>query len=109
MNPQDWWELLEENWNHIIYTIPNRLGYSLEDLATVDLHSDSALLDGDLTILGALLRAKENKDHQLILTYLQAFWAAAPDKSWIHEIPGWFALCDLLSEGYILYEEEEIK
>ena len=34
-------------------------------------------------------------------------WADAPDRPWIHSIPGWHALCDLCSEDYVLYEGGE--
>ena len=36
----------------------------------------------------------------------QAFheaWFNAPDKEWIHSIPGWSVLCDLCSEDHLLF------
>ena len=34
-------------------------------------------------------------------------WADAPDKPWIHSIPGWHVLCDLCGEDYVLDETGE--
>ena len=34
-------------------------------------------------------------------------WADAPDKPWIHSIPGWHVLCDLCIEDYVLDETGE--
>ena len=42
-----------------------------------------------------------------IASILHQTWADAPDKPWIHSIPGWHVLCDLCSEDYVLDESQE--
>lgn len=101
-----WWKVLDSNWTHIIYTIPSELNYDLSGLASDTLQRDGKLLDGKTTFLGDLLKSKENRNYERLLTYLNAFWAAAPDQPYIHSIPGWGALCDLCSENWVFYEEE---
>lgn len=49
---------------------------------------------------------KQNRSTKLS-TMFQYAWEAAPDNYSIHSIPGWGSLCDLCSESYILFEEDE--
>ena len=48
-----------------------------------------------------------NERSNSIASIFHQAWADAPDKPWIHSIPGWHVLCDLCSEDYVLYEDEE--
>ena len=48
-----------------------------------------------------------NERSNSIASIVHQAWADAPDKPWIHFIPGWHALCDLCSEDYVLDETEE--
>ena len=48
-----------------------------------------------------------NEQSNSIASILHQAWSDAPDRPWIHSIPGWNALCDLCSEDYVLYEGQE--
>ena len=48
-----------------------------------------------------------NERSNSIASVLHQAWSDAPDKPWIHSIPGWHVLCDLCSEDYVLYEDGE--
>ena len=42
-----------------------------------------------------------------LVNILEEAWESAPDSPGIHSIPGWHVLCDLCSESYLLYSEDE--
>ena len=48
-----------------------------------------------------------NEQSNSIALILHQAWSDAPDRPWIHSIPGWHVLCDLCSEDYVLYETGE--
>ena len=48
-----------------------------------------------------------NERSNSIASIFHQAWRDAPDKPWIHSIPGWHVLCDLCSEDYILDEAGE--
>ena len=48
-----------------------------------------------------------NERSNSIASIFHQAWSDAPDRPWIHSIPGWNALCDLCSEDYILDEAGE--
>ena len=48
-----------------------------------------------------------NEQSNSIALILHQAWSDAPDRPWIHTIPGWHVLCDLCSEDYVLYKDEE--
>ena len=48
-----------------------------------------------------------NERSNSIASVLHQAWSDAPDKPWIHSIPGWHVLCDLCSEDYVLDETVE--
>ena len=48
-----------------------------------------------------------NERSNSIASIFHQAWADAPDKPWIHFIPGWYVLCDLCSEDYVLDEAGE--
>ena len=48
-----------------------------------------------------------NERSNSIASVLPRVWSDAPDRLWIHSIPGWDVLCDLCSEDYVLYEDGE--
>ena len=95
-NKQDWWNAVDEHWpqlRKIFYQFLPMTGYS--DIQGVALMNP-------LSELVALLRETRNDD---LHVYFQAAWSAAPDSPKIHYIPGWYVLCDLCSESYVLGEE----
>ena len=48
-----------------------------------------------------------NERSNSIASIFHQAWADAPDKPWIHSIPGWHVLCDLCIEDYVLDETGE--
>lgn len=73
---EEWWFLVDKNWG--------------------DLHSIIArFAPGNGK--GAA-KVKEDRDAVTLYNYLNAAWYRAPDKKWIHSIPGWGMLCDLCSD-----------
>ena len=48
-----------------------------------------------------------NERSNSIASIFHQAWSDAPDRPWIHSIPGWNALCDLCSEDYVLDETGE--
>ena len=48
-----------------------------------------------------------NERSNSIASVLPRVWSDAPDRPWLHSIPGWDVLCDLCSEDYVLYEDGE--
>lgn len=78
---EDWWELAREYRPEIMQIIADFVpvrSRAVEDLVA-------------------------NKNPEL-WHLLQEAWWRAPDEPWIHRIPGWGVLCDLCSEGPILFE-----
>jgi hypothetical protein len=103
--PDDWWDVLDRSWDEILVTT-QRLGFDLSVLATEDLTRDGKMVGGK-NCLEDMIEAKGKRDHGRILAYLNAFWAAAPDRSWIHSLPAWGRLCDLCSESWVFAPDEE--
>ena len=93
----EWWQSLSEHWPNLLSILHRYIG--MDDLESID---------GKLTVEPRSVEIetmKLNKNPDLI-RYLNAAWWNAPDKPWIHNIPGWGILCDLCSEEYLLHDEE---
>jgi len=54
---------------------------------------------------------EQSSDEDLRILYGVLFkaWDEAPDEPWIHNMTGWTELCDLCSEGHILWEDRELE
>lgn len=81
-NKEEYWKLLARHWDDIydiIYKFCPEHGAEADNLRT-------------------------SQDPK-IARILSDAWAAAPDESWIHNIPSWGILCNLCSESYVLDEE----
>jgi len=102
--PEDWWALLEAVWDDILLTT-QQLGYDLNKPATDDLRCDGKMLDGK-SFLQDLMEAKRHRDWERVHRYLESFWLAAPDSSYIHSLPSWHQLCDLCSEAAVAFEPD---
>jgi hypothetical protein len=97
---KDWWDNVYLYWNdfQIIFS---------KYLPTEE-HED---IDGMIIVSPLWLHIeglKEKKDKTLG-RYFQAAWAASPDCPSIHDNRSWSKLCDLCSEDYVLYENEDTK
>jgi hypothetical protein len=78
--PDDWWELVEQEWHDLRKTLIMFLDKSQVEDAK---------------------RYIENKNHSSLHTLFEEAWYQAPDDGAIHFIPGWGNLCDLCSEFWV--------
>lgn len=92
-----WWKVLDDNWDKILETMSYYL--DLSATATTDCRKDSP--PTGVSLLQDLMRAKEQRDHARLHTYLFATWDLAPDNRGIHSNPAWNELCALLSEDWV--------
>lgn len=93
---QDWWNAVNAHWpklRDILYRFLPMNGFETKDGLILTYP------------LGKYVEELKEKRDTKLEGYFQSAWAAAPDKDWIREIPGWFLLCDLCSENYVLFEE----
>ena len=52
-------------------------------------------------------QAYQNNEPAKLHPILQCAWEAAPDAGWIHQIPGWQSFCDLCSDGFDMYGDDD--
>ena len=101
--PEEWWQTLDSNWKSLLEPLSRFL--PLNENLYID--SDTCEMVGcDKPMIMTVERLKEDRS-PTIVHYLCEAWDAAPDSRAIHSIPGWNTLCDLLSEQWALYPEEE--
>lgn len=98
----EWWSLVNEHWDNLweifLMFVPNH---------DFDWGSDVFVESKEPDVLTKIQRAKEARDGHALARHLNAAWATAPDDRSIHSIPSWGVLCDLCSEEYVLYQDEE--
>lgn len=82
---EEYWKIVEEYWDNISSILHNFLP-----------PTDVALAES--------YRKEQNKE---IVSLFNNAWHNAPDSPTIHSIPSWFIFCDLCSESYVLYDDEE--
>lgn len=58
-------------------------------------------------LLPQLNEAAQSRDGKKAQELLNKCWFAAPDSPVIHSWPNWGNLCDLCSEAWVFYEDEE--
>lgn len=105
--PEDWWEVLNKNWDNIynifwmVFPMDKPVPKDLYELTNKNnpIVADSFQID--------ILRAKNDKDYDDLLKYLSAAWDFLPDRPDTREIDGFFILCDLCSEAWVFEKEEE--
>jgi hypothetical protein len=104
---EEWWGNVDTHWSDLRSILNLYLPTSnLEKINTDDTEGASRVIFSSEPMWVVIQTAKENRD-PILARYFFAAWESAPDNQSIHRIPGWGALCDLLSEEYALYEEEE--
>lgn len=95
----DWWNGIDKHW-----TVLRDILYMFLPVTKNETYEGEILT---YPLSKYIEELKENKDRNLA-RYLNAAWSAAPDSPRIHSIPGWGVLCDLCSEEYVLYDDEEM-
>lgn len=99
----DWWRILDENWEELLSILADKLNF---DFPAYD---PPGRADGTLTgrsIGVELEHLRKNRDGERLARYLFAAWDLASE-AYAWSVPGWGVLCDLLSEEYVLYETGE--
>lgn len=83
-NKEEYWQLVDTHWEDlydILFRFLDKNELSKADYLRLNMDSEISRL-------------------------FQHAWENAPDNKSIHFIPGWNVLCNLCSESYVLYEEE---
>lgn len=86
-NKDEWWQAVDKNWDNLKSIIIRFAGQELLKQAE---------------------KQRTEKDSKLS-TLFNDVWFRAPDQGWIRDIPGWFVLCDLCSESYVLHDGESME
>ena len=110
----EWWALVDKYWNPLLVLMRTFLPTSdclmWDEAARPDPKLDGTYSEGfspgNESMLDEIMECKKHHNRDLI-EYLQRTWRNAPDTPKLHALPGWYVLCDLLSEGDVLYEEEQ--
>jgi hypothetical protein len=103
-NSQQYWQVIEDNWDDLLnivsmYIDVNHPAYEIPGKCESRLTGNNCLQE--------MIFLKKYHDRRLI-RYFFAAWNLAPDSRGIHNIPKWNILCDLLSEEWVLDEDEVI-
>jgi len=85
-NLSDWWGNVDEHWNDLVNIIGMYRDVRPDEFKRIE-------------------EMKDNRDEALWSIFQRA-WSDAPDKPYIHEIPSWYVLCDLCSEGWVFDYKE---
>jgi hypothetical protein len=97
--PNAWWRAVDSNWSDLLKLIV-RFNSDIVVHSAKDIGLDApSIVD--------LEEAKTDRDEGVVLHYLRATWNRAPDEPWIHKLPKWGLLCDLLSEDWVFSKEGE--
>ena len=100
-NKNDWWTLLESNWDNILNIASDQL--DVNSLAFEIPGNPESKMTGR-NVLQEMNHLKIIKDSN-ISRYLNAIWGLASDAYARENRRGWKIICDLCSEEYVLYEE----
>ena len=76
-NNDEWWFLVDHHWTNLSRMIETYLSQKEQDAA---------------------LTAKNRRNAEVMWLNLQKTWDRMPDKPWVHQVPGFGALCDLCSD-----------
>ena len=99
--PEDWWYVVDKYWDNLLGIMERFL--PMNEVATDNQYEDGRLLG--YTVRTDVLFSKKTRDWERLKRYLWLAWDRAPDTRGIHDIPGWYDLCDLLSEDWVLAPE----
>ena len=86
--PEEWWDLFHRNKSHIEMIISRFSPKFEQDLV-------------------AFHKACKNRDPNRLIRVMHEAWFNAPDKPFLHTVPGWGDMCDLCSEEWVFGEAGE--
>ena len=92
-NKEEWWSNVDRAWDSLVDIMDSYL----------DLESHNG---GEESLMDHILKLKRKRDPEISKWFNRA-WYNAPDSRYIHSLPHWETLCDLLSEDYVLHEGGE--
>lgn len=103
---EEWWALVDYWWDELLGIIAHHIqitspaydppGQSLEQ---------GGVLTGR-TVLEELGHLRSTRDRKRLPRYFHASWALASE-AYAWSVPGWSVLCDLCSEEWCLFTDEE--
>lgn len=108
MNKEQWWKLVDDNWEGLLYIIHSFWENSTQltitapgaEAARQNILKDSPKNHVDFQAL------KENRSPELS-RFLESVYWRMPESTDCWKFEAFGVLCDLCSESYCLYEEEE--
>lgn len=99
---KEWWKLVDDHWEDLLSIMDQFLPLNAPATDPPGKTTGKILTHN---ALNDIFQAKKNRDGYKLLRYLNGAWGMAPDKPWIHQIPGWGVLCALCSESHCIEEE----
>jgi hypothetical protein len=102
-NKDDWWNVVVHHWDYLLGILADKLDFSC---TAFEIPGDGKSESTGRIVVEELEHLKYNRDAKLA-RYFHAAWGLSSD-SYAYSVPGWGQLCDLCSEEYVLYEEEEL-
>lgn len=99
--PQNWWKVVELQWDNLLSIIADQMNLSHLAYKTP---GDADSPTTGRSILQEITRLRKIHDPKLA-RYFHAAWGLASD-AYAWSVPGWGSLCDLCSEEWALYESE---
>jgi hypothetical protein len=104
-NEQDWWDLCERIWPDILEIFSN-CGAELRSCEYPDGAYQEPYLH-DISLGELLENLKREYNGKELSRWFNLAWLSAPDRPYIHSWPNWYNFCDLCSENWVFYENEE--
>lgn len=105
---EDWWRLVDENWDDLKNLIET-FHPSKKNAPKMEITANRAELVrqeicSTIDELGDYESLKNNRDNELLSIFNETYWGM-PESVSCHDYPKFYLLCDLCSEGYVLYED----
>lgn len=106
---QEWWEFVDTNWDdlkNLIETFhPARKNAPQLEITAERAEVIRRVICKDIVELCDYEKLKQEKDDRLLDVFNQTYWGI-PESTSSWNYNGFGLICDLCSEGYVLYEEE---
>lgn len=99
---KDWWDAVYDNWDDLLTIIGDQM---MLDSPAYDTPGKSESSKTGRNVLNEVIYLKDNKDNKLA-RYFSAGWCLASE-AYAWSVDGWGLLCDLCSEEYVLYGEQD--
>lgn len=101
-NENDWWSVVDTYWSGLLDILWHKLD---PDYEAYEIPGDATSAPTGRTVKNELKFLKENRDGRLA-RYLAAVWFMASEDYARERVYGWNAMCDLLSEEWVIIPDE---